>query len=62
MTRNRDEQAAHAAAERLTGEKYCYGGHYTKGETRVYRGRRYCTACSERLTAQRKANRPKGEA
>lgn len=59
MTNRRTEESSAKAAERITSEKYCYGGHYTKCEAQAYRGRRYCLTCTERLTAQRMSNQAK---
>lgn len=60
MKKRRLQQQASDAATRVTGERYCHGHHgYTKGETKVYRGRHYCLPCSERLSAARKASTTK---
>lgn len=60
MNKRRFQQQASDALTRVTGERYCHGHNaFTKGETKVYRGRHYCLPCTERLSATRKASTPK---
>lgn len=56
MKQKEMERRQTAAADRITGTWFCTGGrHRAKGEPIIYRGRKICATCVERIKARKRA-------